>query len=195
MSAEGRSAGEDQTPPPTDLSSPVVHVYDGIEEQDNRLPNWWLGILYGSMVFAFVYWFVYETAQAKPGPWQVYEAEAAAAARRAEAAPLSEQTLSVMAADRRVMEDAGKLFQQVCSPCHGAAGQGLVGPNLTDRFWLHGGAPIAIHDSINAGFPTKGMPSWGKTLGATRVRNLAAYIVSMKGKNLPGKAAQGKEEN
>lgn len=188
MKAGDPAGPEGQTPPP-------IHVYDGIEEQDNRLPNWWLGILYGSIVFAFGYWWIYQVAHTWPGPWQIYAAEAALAAQRAEAAPLSEQTLRTMAADRQVTAEAGKLFQKTCSPCHGLNAQGVVGPNLTDRFWLHGGAPLAIHQSINGGFPTKGMPPWGKLLGPARVRALAAYVVSLKGKNLPGKPPQGQAED
>jgi cytochrome c oxidase cbb3-type subunit 3 len=182
------SLADDTTPPP-------LHVYDGIEEQDNRLPNWWLAILYGSIVFAFGYWFVFETARYWPGPLAAYQAEAEAAARRAAAAPLSDQALVAMSGDSRVLADAQKLFQQMCSPCHGAGGQGQVGPNLTDRFWLHGSAPTAIHKSITGGFPDKGMPPWGMMLGPNRVRGLAAYVVSLKGKNLPGKEPQGAEEN
>jgi cytochrome c oxidase cbb3-type subunit III len=180
--------GEDQTPPP-------VHVYDGIEEHDNRLPNWWLGILYGSIVFAFGYWFVYQTVHARPGVWETYRAQADAAARRAAAAPLTDQSLRVMAADPGVLADGARLFQQTCAPCHGANAAGQVGPNLTDRFWLHGSAPTAIHKAITGGFPTKGMPPWGQMLGQTRVRTLAAYVLSVKGKNLPGKPPQGKEEH
>lgn len=188
MTAPHDRADETQTPPP-------VHVYDGIEEQDNRLPNWWLGILYGTVLFAFGYWFVYEVAHARPNPWEIYRAQAAEAARRAAAAPLSDQAIVAMTSDRGVLEDAGKLFVQMCAPCHGANGQGQVGPNLTDRFWLHGSAPTAIHKSITGGFPDKGMPPWGQMLGATRIRSLAAYVVSLKGKNLPGKEPQGAEEN
>jgi cytochrome c oxidase cbb3-type subunit III len=183
-------------PPSPDDQTPVppVHVYDDIQEEDNRLPNWWLAILYGSIVFAFGYWFIYEIAHYWPGPRQVYEAEAEAAARRLAAMPVTDDLLQTMATDTRVLEDAGRVFQQMCSPCHGPAGQGQVGPNLTDRFWLYGGAPTAIHKSITTGFPTKGMPPWGQMLGPTRVRALAAYVVSLKGKNLPGKEPQGAEE-
>jgi cytochrome c oxidase cbb3-type subunit 3 len=188
MSAPQEDDAPDRTPPP-------VHVYDGIEEQDNRLPNWWLGILYGSIVFAFCYWAVYQVTHVRPSAAEVYRAEAAAAARRAAAAPLSDKALAVMATDNQLLGDAKKVFVQVCASCHGANAQGQVGPNLTDRFWLHGSAPTAIHKSINGGFPEKGMPPWGKILGPTRVRSLAAYVVSIKGKNLPGKERQGVEEN
>jgi cytochrome c oxidase cbb3-type subunit 3 len=188
MSLPRETPDDRQTPPP-------IHVFDDIEELDNRLPNWWLGILYGSIVFAFAYWFVFETTRARPSVWQTYQREAAAAAQRAAAAPLTDQSLLTMAADRQVVGSAGQLFQQMCSPCHGMNGQGQVGPNLTDRFWLHGAAPTAIHKSITGGFPQKGMPPWGQMLGPTRVRSLAAYVVSLKGKNLPGKAPEGIEAN
>jgi cytochrome c oxidase cbb3-type subunit 3 len=181
-------AGErDQTPPP-------IHVYDDIEEQDNRLPTWWLGILYGSMVFAFGYWVVYEVTHWMPSAAQVHRAQSEEAARRAAAAPLSDNALAQMAADPRVIDEAKKVFGQVCAACHGANAQGLVGPNLTDRFWLHGSTPTAIHQSINGGFPAQGMPPWGKMLGPARVRSLAAYVVTLKGRNLPGKPPQGQEE-
>ena len=179
---------------PLDRTPQPVHVYDDIKEMDNRLPNWWLGILYGSIVFAFFYWTVYQVTHVRPSVLEVYQAEAAAAAQRAAAAPLSDKALLAMAADPHVVDDARKVFQQICSTCHGANAQGLVGPNLTDRFWLHGSAPTAIHKSINGGFPEKGMPPWGKILGPTRVRSLAAYVVSLKGKNLPGKEPQGQKE-
>jgi cytochrome c oxidase cbb3-type subunit 3 len=181
------SLADDKTPGP-------VHVYDGIEEHDNRLPSWWLGILYGTIVFAFGYWFVYQSLHARPGVWESYRVEAEAAAKRAAAAPLTDQAITVMAGDSRVLADGARLFQQTCAPCHAANAAGQVGPNLTDRFWLHGSAPTAIHRSIAAGFPTKGMPPWGQMLGQARVRTLAAYVVSLKGKNLPGKPAQGTEE-
>jgi cytochrome c oxidase cbb3-type subunit 3 len=187
MTAPNSTDPNEETPPP-------IHVYDGIEEQDNRLPNWWLGILYGTIVFAFGYWFVYEIGQYWPSPLKAYQAQAAAAAAKAAAEPLSDQTLLALTKDTRAMGEATRLFQQMCSPCHGSSGQGQVGPNLTDAFWLHGGAPTAIHKSITGGFPTKGMPPWGQILGPTRVRGLAAYVVSWKGKNLPGKEPQGTEE-
>lgn len=182
---------------PSDSASPrnpVVHVYDGIEEYDNKLPSWWLGILYGSMVFAGVYWFVFEVTQQRRSPLQEYQIEAEILRKRVEATPVTDELITKAAADPSTLASAKATFTSTCAPCHGAAGQGQVGPNLTDKFWLHGGAPVAIHRSIAKGFPDKGMPAWRAMLGETRVRQLAAFVVAQRGKNLPGKAPQGTEE-
>ena len=170
----------------------VHHVYDGIEEQDNHLPNWWLGILFGTIVFSFGYWFVYETTRAAPSPLDVFRTEAAILAKkRAEGGPLSNDSLAVLASDNATVSDGKKTFAQMCAPCHGLEGQGNAGPNLTDKYWMHGANPLAIHKSITDGFPDKGMPAWGPMLGAARVRALTAFVVSIKNTNVPGKPPQG----
>jgi len=178
---------------PPDGTSKIVHVYDDIEEEDNHLPNWWLGILFGSIVFGFAYWFIFEITHSAPGPLETFRAEVAdAAKRRAEAGPISDESLLVLAKDARVVAEGHRIFTSTCSPCHGTQAQGVVGPNLTDKYWLHGGTPVEIHRSITNGYPEKGMQSWGTVLGPARVRTVAAFIVSIRGQNLPGKAPQGK---
>ncbi len=44
-------------------------------------------------------------------------------------------------------------------------GEGSVGPNLTDAYWIHGGAPLQIHKTVTNGVPDKGMVAWGDQLG------------------------------
>lgn len=180
-----------------DSSSPgVVHVYDDIREEDNHLPDWWLAILFGAIVFAFGYWFVFEVAHASPSPLETWRAETAAAEKkRAEAGPVTNEALSVLAKDSATLADGKKTFVSTCAPCHGLEGQGIVGPNLTDGFWLHGGRPVDIHTSITAGYPDKGMRPWGPVLGVARVRAVAAYVVSIKGQNRAGRPPQGTPEN
>ena len=53
-------------------------------------------------------------------------------------------------------------FKTNCVPCHGEHAQGVVGPNLTDDYWLHGGKINDLFKTVKYGVLTKGMPTWGK---------------------------------
>lgn len=177
-----------------DAGNKVIHVFDGIEEQDNRLPNWWLGILFSTMLFAFGYWMDYEVAHAAPDSHAEYEQEVAEQARRAAAMkPLTDDTLAGLAKDPTTVNAGHAVFTSTCASCHGAQAQGLIGPNLTDAYWLHGGKPMDVHNTISDGSVAKGMPSWGKVLGPERIRQVTAYVLSLKGTNVPGKAPQGEK--
>lgn len=178
------------------MSSPdekkVVHIYDDIEEEDNRLPNWWLAILFGSMVFSFAYWFVYHTTQMRPHPRVVYEQEVAALiAARIAANPASPEAIVAMSKDPVAMEKGAQVFMTTCAACHGLEGEGVIGPNLTDRYWIHGNQPEMMLSAVTNGYPTKGMPAWGPILGPERSLQAAAYVLTLRGKNVPGKAPQG----
>jgi cytochrome c oxidase cbb3-type subunit 3 len=182
-------------PLPVQPEKKIVHVYDDIEEEDNHLPNWWLATLFGAILFGFGYWFVYQVTGSAMGPLATFKAELAEAAkRRAEAGPVTNESLVVLAHDDKTLADGKQLFVSTCAPCHGPQGQGLVGPNLTDKFWLHGGAPVDIHKSITNGYPEKGMRPWGQVLGDGRVRAVAAFVLSIKGQNLAGRPPQGTAE-
>jgi cytochrome c oxidase cbb3-type subunit III len=72
-------------------------------------------------------------------------------------------------------------FAELCSACHGADGKGnilLGAPNLTDGIWLHGGSLAAVRDSIEKG-RNGAMPAHQGRLGDTRVKLLAAYVLSL----------------
>ncbi len=174
---------------------PNVHVYDDIVEEDNHLPNWWLATLYGAIVFAFGYWMVFHSAKLLPNPPEAWRLEQEEAKRlHPEGAAPSGAMLAGLAKDQAKMGEAEKIFKGQCVACHGPNGEGLVGPNLTDKFWIHGSKPEEIYKSVSKGYLDKGMPSWEPVLGQGRVKLLAAYVYSIKGKNLPGKAPQGVEE-
>ena len=115
------------------------HDYDGIREYDNRLPNWWLATLYISIVFAFGYWAYYHVLSAGPLQHEEYQAEMAQAAKAAEAqaalrGAATDESLAAIMADTAAMEDAKATFSQYCAACHAASGEGMIGPNLTDRY-------------------------------------------------------------
>lgn len=169
----------------------VRHVFDGIEELDNRLPNWWLGMLWGTILFGVGYWFYYQPTGWGRSSHDAYIIENAILQKKLASAPVTEEALLKTAADPKALADGAALFAQNCAACHGPQAQGVIGPNLTDRYWLHGGKPTDVHHTITNGYVEKGMPAWGKTLGPSRVKLLAAYVISLKGKNVPGKAPQG----
>jgi cytochrome c oxidase cbb3-type subunit 3 len=92
------------------------------------------------------------------------------------------------------VQEGAAVFATTCAACHAPTGGGNIGPNLTDEYWLHGGAPEEIYKSIRDGFPTKGMPAWGAQLGERRVRAVTAYVLSIRNTHAPGgKPPQGDE--
>jgi len=97
-----------------------------------------------------------------------------------------------MAKDPAKVKAGRELFQVRCIACHGAAGQGIIGPNLTDEYWLHGGKLAEITHTITNGVPDKGMPPWGPVMSSEQIHFVVAYIRSIRGTNPAGaKAPQG----
>ena len=174
----------------------VIHEYDGIEEYDNKLPTWWLYTLYGAIVFAAGYWFTYHVFQGADLPMQAYRKEIAAAAERdGKAVTLTPAELVALANDPGVVKDGEKLFTSTCVPCHGPKGGGTIGPNLTDSYWIHGGAPDKVYATIHDGVLAKGMPAWGAQLGNPQVQSLTAFVLTLRDTNVPGgKPPQGDPE-
>src|SRR5262245_18257616 len=85
-----------------------------------------------------------------------------------------------------VFSDAGReTFNSMCASCHLHSGKGkhenqaAVGPDLTDRKWIHGGLPVEVHHTINEGVMAKGMPAWGPVLGPKKVAEVTAYLLSL----------------
>jgi cytochrome c oxidase cbb3-type subunit 3 len=169
-----------------------LRKYDDILEEDNHMPNWWLVILFGSIVFGFGYWLAFHTTEAFPNPLAVYQADVDALKKaRAAANPTSEEALTTLGASAEAVAEGQKVFASTCAACHGQNAEGLVGPNLTDKFWIHGNAGKDILKAVGEGFPEKGMPAWGPVIGDTKARNVTAFVLSLRGKNLPGKEPQG----
>ncbi len=171
------------------------HDFDGIQEYDNKLPNWWLFILYGSIVFSVGYWLVFHTFEVGKLPLDRYAREMQVAAEaelaRAAAGGITDESLALVAGMPDRVSEGEQLFVQHCAACHQANGSGLVGPNLTDDYWVHGGSPLDIHKVVTDGVPAKGMVAWGPQLGPKRVESLVAYVITLRGTNVPGKAPEG----
>jgi cytochrome c oxidase cbb3-type subunit 3 len=172
------------------------HVYDGIEELDNRLPNWWLATLYGTVLFATGY-FAYYVMGDGPGLTQEYERAKAAAEYEAylrgdNKKGATEDELLAVYKDVSRRKEGQDVFTARCVACHGDHAQGGIGPNLTDEYWLHGGKLVEIVHTVTNGVSDKGMPPWGPVLKDREIQSVVAYIRSLRGSNPAGaKAPQG----
>lgn len=89
--------------------------------------------------------------------------------------------LNVTMADAAGIKEGKSIYDEKCGVCHGAAGEGVVGPNLTDDYWLHGGSLGNIFHTITVGVPDKGMISWKDQLTPAQIRDCASYIKSLHG--------------
>ncbi len=173
----------------------LSHEFDGIQEFDNRLPNWWLWLMWGSIVFALCYWIVFQTLELRPMPRQQFEQTMLKAQEeqlaRAAKAGVSNETLVMMSEVPTKVAAGREIFVKYCVACHLDKGQGVVGPNLTDGFWIHGCQPMEMLKVVQNGVAAKGMPAWMNQLGPTRTQTVLSYVLTLKNTNVPGKEPQG----
>ena len=181
------------------------HSYDGIEEFDNRLPNWWLWSFYLACIFSVGYWIHYHTVGTGDHPIETYALEQKAAAERlaAQAAnnPITEEMLLKLAAQPAYVEEGRAIFTDAtkCALCHGPSGSGktkegiaAIGPNLTDDHWIYGSKPMDVYTTILKGRapdPVRktmgGMQAW-ESFGNDFVLKATAFVLSIKNTNVAG---------
>ncbi|MFO1054736.1 MAG: cbb3-type cytochrome c oxidase N-terminal domain-containing protein [Planctomycetota bacterium] len=168
------------------------HEFDGIQEFDNHLPNWWLWTFYGACIFAFFYWLYYHGYGFGKSPMDNYRAEAAAAQAAAVETMFTDDELRAASKDAAVVKAGSELFTANCVACHAPNAGGILngallpGPNLTDNAWIHGGAPMQIFATVWKGVPEKGMVTWGPVLGKERIRSVVAYVLTLRNTNVAG---------
>jgi cytochrome c oxidase cbb3-type subunit 3 len=168
------------------------HEYDGIQEYDNPLPNWWLVSFFGTIIFAFLYYLHYSFGG---GPTLTQELEVAMKdLPKAEEQVWGEDELKAKMDSPDLIAKGKAVFAGKCAACHGNEGQGVIGPNLTDKFWLHGGHRADILRTINKGVTEKGMPSWAGMLNDDEMMQVAGFVYSLRQTHpANGKAPQGEE--
>jgi len=178
----------------------IDHEYDGIKELDNPIPLWFNALFYSSIVFAVVYLLVYHVF----GWGMTQNEEYIAAMQEGEkqrmefleksGSNIDESSVTVDLSPEFVA--AGQeIFLQNCGMCHGNQGEGLIGPNLTDEYWLHGGEIGDIFRTIKYGVPEKGMVPWESNLTPVQIAQVSNYILSLEGTNPPNpKAHEGEKK-
>jgi cytochrome c oxidase cbb3-type subunit III len=175
------------------------HAYDGIIELDNPTPPWFNVLFYGTIGFGLLYLMVYHVAGSGQVMAQEYQAEmqVAEVARKSYieqfAKNINENNVTALT-KAGSLESGAAIFKQNCVACHGEKGEGKIGPNLTDDYWLHGGTPKDIFHVIAEGIPDKGMIAWNKSLNPLQIQEVMSYIVTLKGtKPANAKEPQGQK--
>lgn len=172
------------------------HSYDGIRELDNPVPAWFSIAFIASILFGLAYLWRYEVVHSGLNQYEEYEAAVTkgnlqvAAYMKTKGDAVNENTVTML--DAAGIEAGKKFFMNNCTACHGNAGQGGVGPNLTDDYWLHGGSIGNVFHTVKFGVVEKGMMSWKDIFSAEQIAQIASYIKSIHGTNPAGaKAPQG----
>jgi cytochrome c oxidase cbb3-type subunit III len=175
----------------------LSHEYDGIHEYDNPTPGWWIWIFAGTAVFSALY-FIHYVLGSGTSIEQGYQEDVTVAAALATERALAqgeatEASLLTLMKDPAGVAVGKAKFQTVCAACH-KQGEGGIGPNLTDDYWIHGkGTLMDIHQVIRLGVVEKGMAAWEKQMAPDELMKVTAYVGTLRGLHLPGKEPQGEE--
>lgn len=175
------------------------HEYDGIIELNHPIPRWFNRLFWVTVAGSLLYGVFYALGPAEPLQleWEADRQALAASVYQAQGgkpaiAELGETELAALVSQAPRRDAGAKAFAAKCASCHGAQGQGGIGPNLTDRHWLHGGRLADVARVIRDGVADKGMPPWGSLMNPEELQSVTAFIGSIRGSNPPNaKAPQG----
>lgn len=157
------------------------HTYDGIQEYDQRLPNWWLWTFYVAIIFSVYYWMSwYQSEVEMSDADRVQNAldEIADTKLAMSIGTLDNEKLWAFSRNEEFVAAGEHTFMANCISCHGQDLQGGIGPNLTDDEWIHGGEPMNVINTVTNGVLDKGMQAWGGILGDKGVAEVVAFVLS-----------------
>jgi cytochrome c oxidase cbb3-type subunit 3 len=174
----------------------LEHDYDGIHELDNRIPPWFSTLFAATVVFAGIYMLDYHVFSSSPLSAEEYKEELALADLHRRIVLATEGSIDesqlVTLTDPAALQRGAEEYTKYCVSCHGNKGQGIVGPNLTDDYWIHGAGVRDVYTTIKLGVPAKGMISWQLVFTPKQIQELASYVLTLRGTNPPGaKNAEG----
>jgi cytochrome c oxidase cbb3-type subunit III len=177
-----------------DNSLLMDHEADGIRELDNKLPTWWVWLFNLSIVFAVVYLSYYHVFArgdlATRGQMQTEYQDEMKIGNALKGAAISkfEVTIGTLepSKDSLVIASGKTTFLTKCAPCHRPDAGGLVGPNLTDDYWIHGPKFSDNVRTIWNGVKEKGMLAWKEQgMKPAEVIEVASYIYTLRGSKPP----------
>lgn len=170
------------------------HSYDGIQEYDNPMPGWWVWLLWASVAFAILYfvgityfdWInTYEDdlAESLEELEMIRQAHAETEGEGFEVTEVNIEENYVGFEEH--IASGRETYQRFCASCHGDQGEGLIGPNLTDQHFMHGGSNVDIFQVLTDGVAGQGMPGWENSTTPEERAQLVAFIRSIEGTDPP----------
>lgn len=177
--------------PAEDENTPALDEdFDGIRELDNRVPPWFNYLFYGSIVFAAAYLLNFHILKSSKLPLGEYQEELSTASLQRQIMIASQGSIDesklVALKSPADLKSGMENFKKYCVSCHGPEAGGIVGPNLTDAYWLHGGGIKNVYNTIKMGVPSKGMISWQLVFSPKQIQEIASYVLSLQGTNPVG---------
>ena len=143
------------------------YEYDGITEYDNPCPSWLMYIFYFTALLAIFFVGYHFGSHSKDELLEAYVIKLIEAQTQTETSTptqkpaVSESELVALLQDPAALAEGVEIFGELCALCHGDSGEGMIGPNLIDNYWLHGKGKISdIAVSIRSGIPDNGMAAW-----------------------------------
>ena len=129
-----------------------------------------------------------------PDIYATYQAGTAGGRAAAEAEQKPQEPEIEPLTDQASLASGESIFLTNCATCHGKQGEGGIGPNMTDDYYIHGGRMTDIVKTITNGVPAKGMISWRGILNEKQIKEVASYLITLRGTNPPNaKAPQGEK--
>lgn len=180
----------DMVPVEKEADVMLDHNYDGIRELDNSLPPWWVAMFYICILIggAYMAYYHYFDMGVLSGEEYAVEMEAAEKAKEAylerQANAVNESNVMPLV-DQQSITAGQNIFKGKCAVCHGQLGEGGVGPNLVDEYWIHGGDIKAIFKTVKYGVPEKGMIAWKSQLRPADIHTVSSFILTLRGTNPP----------
>ena len=162
------------------------YEYDGITEYDNPCPAWLMYIFYFTALLSIFFVGYHFGSNSKNKILEAYAIKLKEAQTQTQTSTqepeVNENELLALLQDPNALAEGGEIFSDQCSLCHGENGEGMIGPNLIDNYWLHGKGKIGdIAVSIRTGIPDKGMAAWADRMTEEEILHTAAYLKSQQG--------------
>lgn len=175
----------------------LEHSHDGIQEYDNPMPSWWLWTFLGTIIFGFHYWIYYETGAGMTLKDELAKDLTVIQSLKQSTPPTddNEDELKKLKQSAAVVGQGKAIFAAKCSACHGQELEGIIGPNLTDNYWIHGqGSLKDIAKVVRSGVLDKGMPAWQEQLKNEEIQAVVVFVASRHGSQPKNpKAPQGEK--